>query len=734
MRIKFLDIHNFRKLKSCRIDLSDKQTVLVGANNSGKTSSMDALTFFLTDKKKFCTRDFTLNNWLRINELAEKWLTDDKKDEDYWNVQLDKLQELLPQLDLWLGVRDTEIHYVHHLIPTLDWEGGLLGIRLRFEPHSLETLFKEYKSHFDAAKKLGANSPNIKLWPKSLWDFLDHKQKLSSLFTVKSYILDPSNVKSSENNVQFQLLSHNNFPLERDVLRGLIKVDTINAQRGFSDANTNNGKLKSLSSQFKEYYAKHLNPEEKPTADDLEVLNSIDKAKQSFDDRLKKSFGPSLTELRELNYPGFGNPNIRISSSISPLDGLNHDSAVQYDVINNNNHNEKLTLPEQSNGLGYQNLISMVFELIRFRDEWMKVGKSSIEKDEDIIFEPIHLVLIEEPEAHLHAQIQQVFIRKAYEVLREHENLKQNEQFRTQLIISTHSNHIAHEVEFTSLRYFKRILEDKNNVATSKVVNLSKTFGDNEDETTRFAIRYLKTTHCDLFFADAIILIEGSSERILVPHFIKQHHPRLATSYLSLIEIGGSHAHRLKSLVEDLGILTLIITDLDSIDPKNKRKHVLPSQGKEYETGNSTISKWVPVKTKIDDLLDLKPESKISSTGQIRIAFQIKQNVNIDDNSNSVYVHPTSFEDSLVFENIQLFKELSGNGLISKFKTAITSATNKSIENHIYEALRKCNSGEKAKFALDILLQIDPKDLNIPNYIDEGLTWLENKLNNENQL
>lgn len=54
----------------------------------------------------------------------------------------------------------------------------------------------------------------------------------------------------------------------------------------------------------------------------------------------------------------------------------------------------------------------MVFNLIRFRDEWMRVGKAAKKQsDDDTIIEPLHIVLIEEPEAHLHAQVQQVFIK-----------------------------------------------------------------------------------------------------------------------------------------------------------------------------------------------------------------------------------------------------------------------------------------------------------------------------------
>jgi predicted ATP-dependent endonuclease of OLD family len=166
----------------------------------------------------------------------------------------------------------------------------------------------------------------------------------------------------------------------------------------------------------------------------------------------------------------------------------------------------------------------------------MQVGKSASPAGAgtDIDFEPLHLILIEEPEAHLHAQVQQVFIKEAYKVLRNHDNLGGKKTFTTQLVISTHSNHIAYEIDFTSLRYFKRELTTAGKVATSTVVNLSKTFGT-EDVTTKFAIRYLKTTHCDLFFADAVILVEGPAEKMLVPYFIK-HHTNLNSCYISILD------------------------------------------------------------------------------------------------------------------------------------------------------------------------------------------------------
>ena len=214
-------------------------------------------------------------------------------------------------------------------------------------------------------------------------------------------------------------------------------------------------------------------------------------------------------------------------------EALKHDSTVQYAL---SKKDDTLKLPEKYNGLGYQNLISMVFDLMRFRDDWMREGKAKLTQENDnLAIEPLHLVLIEEPEAHLHVQVQQVFIRKAYGVLTNHKFIKENEHFDTQLVISTHSSHIARETNFADLRYFKRLSEGaEGDIATSKVINLSEVFGKG-DKTDKFVTRYLQTTHCDLFFADAAILVEGSAESMLLPHFIRNKYPELYQ--LSLIHI-----------------------------------------------------------------------------------------------------------------------------------------------------------------------------------------------------
>lgn len=713
MKINSIHIQNFRKLQSCKIDFSEKETIFVGANNSGKTTAMDTLMIFLKTKN-FKTQDFTLSHWKSLNEVGENWIkTDELKEEDK-SVKL--LEQYLPILDLWIEVENSELHYVSHIIPTLDWKGGLLGIRLRFEPKDIDELIKEFITLYNKSNKLSQEKgKDFKLWPKTFWDFCE--RKLNAHFTIKTYLLDPDKYDEQ------QELSDNNIALEGDVLKGLIKIDIINAQRGFSDANSetveNNGS-RNLSSQLRKYYDTHLDPEIEPTEKDFDALESISSAKEDFNKNINKRFEPSILELEGLNYPGFGNPQIQLVAELSTSDGLKHDSAVKYYL------DKDLSLPEKYNGLGYQNLISIIFKLIGYRDKWMRVGKNAITDDE--VIEPLHLVLIEEPEAHLHAQVQQVFIKKAYDVLRNNINLKDKKDFTTQLVISTHSSYIAHQ-KFESLRYFKR----NNSLAlpTSEVISLKSVFGIEEKETEKFVIRYLNTTHNDLFFADAVILVEGPAERILLPHFIKNENCLLDSCYVTILEIGGSHAHRLKPLIEKLGLICLVITDVDSINPNDNGKKCQPELGNNYKTNNGTLKTWHPQKELLDELLNLNSDDKIKKDLPIRVAYQ--KAIEFDNGGDKIIVYPYTFEDALVIENKDNFKAIAdATGLLKKMVEASKKEDLKELVQETYTIIND-KQAKKAEFALDVLYFEDPKKIKTPSYIKEGLNWIEEQLKSNKQ-
>lgn len=733
MQIAHIDIQNFRKLKSCRVELSEKKTVFVGANNSGKTSAMDALILFLkrSKRKDISTTDFTLSNWEAINQIGREW-AQAYEGGTAAELILSRWQALMPMIDVWLKAEDDKIHYVSHLLPTLDWEGGLLGVRLVLEPKSLEELYKGFVAAWSAAR-ITANSrateyggqakAPLLLWPQSMREYLD--KHLHKYFIVRAYVLDPS--KSTEPTPQ--LISEGLEPLEGEPFDGLFKIDIINAQRGFTDVNSGEGAYNNdrrLSSQLRQYFDKHLDPVELPEASDLDALEAMEAARTAFDARLKTSFSAAISELEGLNYPGFSDPQILLSSKVNPLEGLNHDSAVQFKVIRDDAAGgDTLCLPEKYNGLGYQNLISMIFNLIRYRDEWMRVGKAAKRlQDDNSFIEPLHLMLIEEPEAHLHAQVQQVFIRKAYDVLRNHPDLGDKPDFSTQMVVSTHSSHIAHEIDFTNLRYFRRKQADGvHNVPCATVVNLTTIFGSDTD-TARFATRYIKTTHCDLFFADAAILLEGPAERMLVPHFIRCKYPDLDKSYISLLEIGGSHAHRLKPLLESLGMLVLVITDLDSIGENTQGKE-RPEHGKRYRTANDTLKTWVPGKNILDEVLSVNPEGKVTADGKVRVAYPCQISVAYRD-ENEEQAIPYTFEDALVLGNLSLFRGMSGQtGLIKKMVDAVDKPALVEACQAMFDAL---DNGKKAEMALELLYTTEPSKLQPPHYIAEGLEWLKERL------
>lgn len=479
-----------------------------------------------------------------------------------------------------------------------------------------------------------------------------------------------------------------------------------------------------------------------PSEQDIHALEAIHQAQNKFDERLRECFANPLKELEELGYPGVSNPRITISSSINLQDSLNHTSAVRYDAAppEEKGARSKYLLPEGCNGLGYQNLISMVFQLASFRDNWLKVGKAAHKESETKGTSspaPLHLVFVEEPEAHLHAQVQKVFIDKAYGVLRNHDALRDGSLLSTQLVVSTHSSHVAHATPFECMRYFRRAQAvDGKNVPNSEVVNLSTVFGS-EDDTAKFVSRYLKATHADLFFADGAIFVEGAAERMLVPHFI-QSQPGLkdlSSCYLTLLEVGGSHMHRWMNLIETLGINTLVVTDLDSAElvfneqtKKNVKQSRQPLFGQNYVTSNNFLIKVLPGEELVDSLLEAGDDKKIKNytNFSLRVAYQHKVNAILKEGK-SEDAYPYTFEDALAVENIKAFKTIEGSGLVSKFAIAVNSSgTVSELTEKLYNAIS--DDGVKAKFALDMLYCVDPGKLIPPKYIYDGLQWLQDRL------
>ena len=723
MKIQSVHIRNYRKLKNCHIDFGEKKTVLVGANNSGKTSAISAIVWFLKNTERFTLKEFTVTNWALINTIGEKWLEKDSVDDALLSSH--QWDNIVPSMDVWINVENGEQYRVNHLIPSLStWDGKKVGVRGQYVPKDVTKLYTAYKEAKTKARSLEATeewkeADSPELYPKNLCDFLGKGSNLREYFDVKYYIIDPALDPDDEDEVQ----TTPDNELGYNPLDGLIKVDTILASRDFSDPEgQTDSEIDTLSKQFQQYYKSSGQEDEELTCEGLKLLGGIVTANKTYDEKLRKTFEVPVGELKNINYPGFQNPEIKIRSKIQIEESIKHDSAVQFAIQGM----EELVLPEKYNGLGYRNLISIYLKLIDFREKWLK------ELSEEKNIEPIHIVFVEEPEAHLHAQAQQVFVKKAFEALCNNKLIEENPWLSTQLVLSTHSNHVVNELDLNCMRYFKRVIDVGKKIPVSKVVNLSSTFGT-DDETKQFVTRYIRLTHCDIFFSDAVIFVEGPAEKILVPSFLAK--AGLDSYYISVIEVNGRHAHSFRKLIEKIGIATLIVTDIDATDTKiedGKEKHpsVITAKGNDYKTGNPSIKSWLSGKEQIDDLLALDGREKL--VNNVRIAFQTPVNVKWDKNKDDLTeVCPYTFEDALIFTNLELFRQegLKKMGTITTIANLLKHSNSANeLQNKIFKKLESKSGFQKADFAISLLYKDDFVDLVAPVYIQEGLEWMKSYL------
>lgn len=754
IKLRFIELCQFRRLGKVQLDIDQSTTILVGANNSGKTSILAALRHFLADGSPFGAFDISLSQWPKLRELGKAWesLTEDPSTvdghEDQWNKQLQILLGAMPTLDLWFDAEAGMYHYVAPFLSKFSWKGGAVGVRLRLEPAAsideIKQLAWTYHTARSPIKDMGADSL---AWPIDLLDFW--LREPSKLGQVRAYKLD------AENNPLTSLSTYANqtladaSPIERKYLSRLIRVDFVAAQRGLgseeADSRSASGphQIGMFSNQLLKFARQHLNVASTGHGHRADLIKAVAEAQRELDKKIHEAIAGSVEEVRELGYPGLHDPQeIRFRTRIQTADLLDHGTAVQYSM-----QKESLEelLPEYSIGLGYQNLQSLSYQLVSFKAARLKPEKGSPA--------PVHLVMIEEPEAHLHVQVQRIFPGKAHKLISPNE--KDASGLKSQLLISTHSSHLAHAESFDRLRYVRRIAKSAESpMPTTEVVNLGQVFG-NDKKTRQFAERYFRVQHTDLLFANAAIFVEGVAERMLVPLFIERGFSALNSRYVSFLDIGGSHAHRLKPLVEKLRIPTVIITDIDPAeekdgkpkkngDPTKKLVAVANTGQAGLHCGNPTLRGWHPKLQQLDDFKSPTDAELVwTETADCVVRFAWQLPIAEADDS-----WPSTFEDSLVLTNIPWFKELMNekvdeDGVEVEVPTGALASVAKRVAEapsapELLGALHTLmhSSFNKGDFAASIFERVSSGELvECPKYIADALAWLQTQLepNQESQ-
>lgn len=341
--------------------------------------------------------------------------------------------------------------------------------------------------------------------------------------------------------------------------------------------------------------------------------------------------------------------------------------------------------------------------------------------------------------------------------------------------MSPRTPHILYERGFSPIRYFRRASDQLNHHTEVRNLSLFKT-GAADAPAREFLQRYLKLTHCDLFFSDAVILVEGNVERLLLPAMIESAAKRLRSSALTILEVGGAFAHRFQELIAFVGLTTLVITDLDSVavkadaedaaeqdagaggavDGDNEDDDLKPFEledddeaepgGKKKSkrrgstchahvegavTSNQTLISWIPKKRSVAELWEVASEQKTlplaeGSSAEVRVAYQTKVLVTVGTTTSQLCGR--TLEEAFGLENSDWCQAEANRAVGLKLKRAPNTP------EELAEKLHKRVIGknfDKTRFALEVLASGPLNSWKVPAYIAEGLAWLEAKVAHE---
>ena len=658
MQLSKIKIQNYRLLIDADLEVDEKTTLIVGRNNTAKTSCFECVRSVL-EGTPFSFNDYPLskreNLYTKISSYMAKEITFDALCKEVEPISVEFL------VDYSLDDTDDDLGALSPFIIDVDVETTTALIRAELK------LKEDEKALFDILKESYYKEDNFSPEEDAHTSIVSNFPKL---FELTIYAVNPKNVEERQIKKQSEL-------------KELFPSYLIPAERLLGEDGTQKSSLSELISEFFDMSEEELDPTIADKVKELRVV--VEDASKNVQQQSDEILSALVSSAIGFGYPNGEELQLGVKTQLSIDEQIKHQTQLSYTAGAN-----KESLPSEYNGLGYKNLIKMEFLLAAFAKKVEKWGGACI---------PI--LFIEEPESHMHPQMQHAFAEYLEKFLGKITSVG------IQTFITSHSAHIANTMVFSKIRYAQK---------TNKGVvykNLNE-FAKENPSNTEFIRKYLTLTKCDLFFADKAILVEGASERLLLPDMIQKcdkagefnaQKYKLPAQYYTLIEIGGAYAYKFIPFAEFLGIPCLILTDLDSVAGQVGKngmtyyKSVPASLGE--TTSNETIKWWVRKNKGIDEddktLIDISEITAMSADaktiGKCHIEYQTTEN------------------------------GLCGHSLEEAIKNV--NRSHYGLDDTATETDLEFDEKSKTDFALELIYECE--DYKIPAYIRSGLVWLNNQ-------
>lgn len=508
-------------------------------------------------------------------------------------------------------------------------------------------------------------------------------------------------------------------PAKEFSLSSLLKVDTIEANTVKND--------KTLSQAYNKIVSTYIKN------NDIEEINSLVgginyQVKGMIDANIKDILQSAVSSIESIkNLKMNLHPDVTLEKIFA--------NSIIYEYQEGNNN-----IPESQFGMGYTNLMVIIAKIVDYIELYS-------EKD---INGSVNILCIEEPESFMHPQMQELFIKnisKAIATL-----LGKKQQLDTfQIIITTHSTHILN-----SKIQSGNTLNNISYLGQAGVNNIIKNISDDaivsgrdiDNKAYEYIKKYLRLEVSDIFFADAVILVEGVSEETYLRYEIDKH-PILKNHHIKVYRIDGAYAHQFISLLDLLEIKTVIFTDMDlkrkEKDEEGKKIDILSynindlniqyANSTECLTTNSTLQYFIKKELNDEnakyDKINPKLIEMLTDKDELVI---ICENISMYSQGKINGYYATSFEEAIVLTNsINEDKKKYKKSLIKllqkvhpKMKYFEDIDENSKLADKSYMYQVKLSDG-KSKFSTGIVyLSVTDEDFSIkqPQYIESGLNSL----------